>query len=72
MIQTFSSPLSHSNSGSFVDLCKAAASVTPLKLLQRDECTGEYIVRMSPEDFDRLSNGVPVTEFSNRYVQDII
>ena len=29
---------------------------SPLQLLQKDESTGEYIVRMSQAEFDRLAN----------------
>ena len=45
------SVLSRANSGSSVD-----SLTTPLKLVQKDVSTGEYIVKMSPEDYDRLSN----------------
>ena len=58
MIFNIFSALSWSNSGSSVESCKA----TPPKLLQKDESTGEYIVRMSPQDFDHLSSGVPLPQ----------
>ena len=47
----FSSVLSRSNSGASTD-----SITTPLKLIQKDSDTGDYIVRMSPDDFDRLAN----------------
>ena len=43
--------LSRSNSGSSVESLS-----TPLKVLQKDDSTGEVIVKMSPQDFDMLSN----------------
>ena len=43
------SVLSRSNSGTSVECLK-----TPLKLVEKDSVTGEYIVKMSPQDFDRL------------------
>ena len=48
-IDLFFSALSRSSSGSSCDL------QTPIKVLQKDVSTGELIVRMSPEDFDRIS-----------------
>ena len=42
---------------------------SPLKLLEKDVNTGEYIVRMSPQDFDRLSNQnwIATSETDTRY-----
>lgn len=42
--------LTRTNSGSSVDFF-----TTPLKLVEKDSSTGEYIVKMSPQDFDRLA-----------------
>ena len=42
--------LTRTNSGSSVD-----SFTTPLKLVEKDSSTGEYIVKMSPQDFDRLA-----------------
>ena len=41
--------LSQSNSGASVESVN-----TPLKVIQKDTSTGDYIVWMSPDDFDRL------------------
>ena len=43
--------MSRTSSGGLVE-----ALATPLKLLQKDSSTGEYIVKMSPEDFARINN----------------
>ena len=43
--------LSRSNSGASVESVN-----TPLKVIEKDTLTGDYIVRMSPDDFDRLAN----------------
>ena len=43
--------LSRTSSGASVESLS-----TPLKVLEKDSCTGEYIVRMSPEDFDRIAS----------------
>ena len=48
---SFFSALSHTSSGASVDSLR-----TPLKVLEKDTCTGEYIVHMSPQDFDRIAN----------------
>ena len=33
------------------------SGTTPLKVLQKDDSMGEYIVKMSPQDFDQLAQG---------------
>ena len=45
------SALSRTNSGSSVE-----SFSTPLKFMDTDRSTGDYIVRMSPEDFNRFSS----------------
>ena len=45
------SQLARTNSGSSTD-----SGSTPLKLLQRDTSTGEYIVSMTQAEFDRLAS----------------
>ena len=47
----FHRKLTRGSSGSSVD-----SILTPLKLMEKDDNTGEYIVHMSPEDFDHLSS----------------
>ena len=51
------SDLARTNSGSSVE-----SFTTPLKLLELDKSTGECIVRMSPQDYDRLTNQASVTQ----------
>ena len=43
--------LSRENSGSSEEMMS-----TPAKTVQKDNNTGEYIVRMSPEEFNRFTN----------------
>ena len=56
LLQTFSqcsccSALSRTRSGASVE-----SFSTPLKVLEKDSNTGEYIVRMSPQDFGCISS----------------
>ena len=55
--------LTRTNSGSSVE-----SFTTPLKLVKKDTSTGEYIVKMSPQDFDRLSNQGHVIPTQERYI----
>ena len=50
-LQIYFSVLSRTNSGS-----SGESLSTTLKLVQKDQSTGEYIVKMSPQDFEKLSN----------------
>ena len=53
--------LSRSNSGASVELVN-----TPLKVIEKDTSTGDYIVRMSPDDFNRLANQGSVVQLIAR------
>ena len=56
--------LSCTSSGSSVE-----SFSTPLKLVEKDNSTGEYIVKMSPQDFDQLSNQGCVVPTTERFVK---
>ena len=62
MIHVICSALSRASSGSSVE-----SGSTPLKLLQRDSSTGEYIVSMSQAEFDRLASQPRAASQSPRY-----
>ena len=53
--------MARTNSGSSGD-----SFTTPLKLLELDKSTGECIVKMSSQDFDRLTNQGCVVSTSQR------
>ena len=56
--------LSQSNSGSSSVELQSISKATPLKVVEKDEATGEYIVCISPQEFDMLSNGADMSEMS--------
>ena len=61
-VMFYCSALSRTSSGSSMDSVN-----TPLKVLEKDASTGEYIVCMSPQDFDRISNQNHINPNDTRY-----